>query len=272
MKWFKRKDEQQVKPSITQQQTEKLAQLGSKLSSLRQQQGLSLDELVVVTRIPRRLLQAIEEGNLDDLPEPVYIQGLIRQFADALGMKGVDFASNFPVGSQPMTLPTKWKAKPINQLRPIHLYLLYIFVIFCSVNSLSQLLSNTGLQANTQKQPNIQSESTVKPEQVTTKATPAVKIINGATNETSGATQDQVVQIGVTLKASSWIRVVADGKTEFEGVLPEGTRRTWRAQEQLTVKTNNAGGVLMSVNQQEPKQMGEPGKVEEIRIAARTRD
>lgn len=265
MKWFKRKDEQQVKPSITQQQTEKLAQLGSKLSSLRQQQGLSLDELVVVTRIPRRLLQAIEEGNLDDLPEPVYIQGLIRQFADALGMKGVDFASNFPVGFQPMTLPTKWKVKPISQLRPIHLYLLYIFVIFCSVNSLSQLLNNTGLQANTQNQPNVQSESTVKPEQVTTKATPEVKIINGAT-------QDQVVQIGVTLKASSWIRVVADGKTEFEGVLPQGTRRTWRAQEQLTVKTNNAGGVLMSVNQQEPKQMGEPGKVEEIRIAARTRD
>jgi len=37
------------------------------------------------------------------------------------------------------------------------------------------------------------------------------------------------------------------------------------------VKTDNAGGVLMSVNQQEAKEMGEPGKVEEIRIAAKTR-
>jgi cytoskeletal protein RodZ len=81
----------------------------------------------------------------------------------------------------------------------------------------------------------------------------------------------QAVQIGVILKSSSWIRVVVDGKTEFEGVLPQGTSRTWRAQEQLTVKTNNAGGVLMSVNQQAPKQMGEPGKVEEVRIAARTK-
>lgn len=96
MKWFRKKDEQPLKPSIKQHQSEKLMQLGSQLASLRQEKNLTLDELVIFTRIPRRLLQAIEEGNLSDLPEPIYIQGLIRQFADALGIEG----GNLPVISR----------------------------------------------------------------------------------------------------------------------------------------------------------------------------
>ena len=73
----------------------------------------------------------------------------------------------------------------------------------------------------------------------------------------------------MTLKTSSWISVVTDGKTAFEGVLPQGSSRTWNATDQLTVKTDNAGGVLMSVNQQEAKEMGELGKTQEIKIAAK---
>jgi hypothetical protein len=76
MKWLKTKDNQQPTLSVEQQRSEKLAQMGAQLWASRQEQGLSLEEMVVMTRIPRRLLQAIEEGNLNDLPEPIYIQGL----------------------------------------------------------------------------------------------------------------------------------------------------------------------------------------------------
>lgn len=263
MKWLRRKDAQQITPSIEQQRSEKLAELGSQLWTSRQEKGLSLEEMVALTRIPRRLLQAIEEGNLEDLPEPIYIQGLIRQFADALGFNGAEFASVFPIGTQPVTLQSTWKNTPIEQLRPIHLYLLYIFLILFSVNGLSQLLNNAALQANnSQNQANLPKESALTPELTQPNNSPKNQPV-------SSNKEDQSVQIGVTLKSSSWIRVVADGKTEFEGILPEGTRRTWQAQKQLTVKTDNAGGVLMSVNQQEAKEMGEPGKVEEVRIAAK---
>ncbi|MFM8008049.1 MAG: helix-turn-helix domain-containing protein, partial [Dolichospermum sp.] len=97
---------------------------------------------------PRRLLQAIEEGNLSDLPEPIYIQGLIRQFADALGIKGGEFASDFPIGYQPVAFKSTWKNQDIAQFRPIHLYLFYIVLIFCSVNSLSHLLNSATLESN----------------------------------------------------------------------------------------------------------------------------
>ncbi|AFY50353.1 hypothetical protein Nos7524_4605 [Nostoc sp. PCC 7524] len=263
MKWLTRKTDEQPKLTIEQERAEKLTQIGAQLWASRQERGLSLDEMVVHTKIPRRLLQAIEEGNLEDLPEPIYIQGFIRQFADAVGFNGVEFASNFPIDSQPMNLPQVGTTKPsINQLRPLHLYLLYIFLIVCAVSSLSQLLNNTALKANNNE---------IKPENLVKKQPNQPKQLTNTlpvSNRLTGEKDNQSVQIGVTLKASSWIRVVADGKTEFEGVLPEGAHRVWKAEEQLTVKTNNAGGVLMSVNEQEAKQMGEPGKEEEIKIAA----
>ncbi|WP_427160800.1 helix-turn-helix domain-containing protein [Aliinostoc sp. HNIBRCY26] len=266
MKWFKRKNNEQPQLSPDEQRAEKLAELGAQLWASRQEKGLSLEEMVSLTKIPRRLLQAIEEGNLNDLPEPIYIQGLIRQFADALGCNGVDFASQFPVGFSTVSTPSATPTQPISMglLRPIHLYLLYVFLIICSVSSLSHVLNNAAFRAsNSEPKPN--NQETVVNNQTHQSANSATVPVS---NRLAANTNDQPVQIGVTLKASSWIRVVADGRTEFEGVLPEGAHRVWKAQEQLTVRTTNAGGVLMSVNQQAPKQMGEFGEEEEIKIAA----
>lgn len=262
MKWLKRKDNQQPTLSIEQQRSQKLSEMGAQLLASRQEKGLSLEQTVALTKIPKRLIQAIEEGNLTDLPEPIYIQGLIRQFADAVGFNGTEFASTFPINSQPTNVQPSGKPRAISQLRPIHLYLLYIFLIVCSVSSLSKLLNDAALTANNSDE----QETVLKAQQSPTKHSTKAESVS---NNLSNIKDSQSVQIGVTLKASSWIRVVADGKTQFEGTLPEGTHRTWKAQEQLTVKTNNAGGVLMSVNQQAAKEMGEPGQEEEIKIAAK---
>ncbi|MDB9302954.1 helix-turn-helix domain-containing protein [Nodularia spumigena] len=277
MKWLKSKHKKQPKLSLKQQQSQKLAELGALLSASRQERGSSLEEMVILTKIPLRLLQAIEEGKLDDLPEPVYIQGLIRQFADALGFNGVEFAKSFPLGYQPVSLPPNAKNKSvppplrpqrhysIGLLRPFHLYLLYIFVIVCSVSSLSQLLNNTALSDSNQ-QPGQKTALNPDSNQLNSPLSGKLQPVSDTSNTTNSS---ESVHIGVTLKASSWIRIVADGKTEFEGVLPKGTQRTWKAQQELTVKTNNAGSVLMSVNQQEAQRMGEPGKVREIKIGAK---
>ncbi|TAE53707.1 MAG: helix-turn-helix domain-containing protein [Nostocales cyanobacterium] len=254
MKWLKKKAERSNKLSLEQQQSQKLAHLGAKLSDLRQQQGLSLDEVVVKTRIPRRLLNAIEAGDMEYLPEPIYTQGLIRQFADALGLRGIDFASDFPVGFQRVSIPRNKLSEPFLQLRPIHLYLLYIFVIVCSVNGLSQLLNKTEMQADqTQDQFKVQLNSEVISQKL---PEPDFQKINA-----------EVVKIDLTFESSSWIRVITDGETKFEGFLPQGSQRNWQASEELTLITDNAGGVLMSVNQDQPRKMGELGEVAKIRIA-----
>ncbi|MCX7594096.1 MAG: DUF4115 domain-containing protein [Fischerella sp.] len=262
MNWLRRKNKRESIYSLEQQRAEKLAKMGAQLSSSRQEKGLSLEEVVLLTRIPRRLLQAIEEGNLIELPEPVYIQALIRQFADALGLNGAEFASSFPVGNNRVILKSGWKRIPFGELRPIHLYLLYVFIILCSVGGLSQFLNASALQSanNNQSQPKL-SEKTIIQSQ---------KFQLLSNTDDSSTKSGQQVQISLTLTEKSWIQVVVDGKVEHEGELPRGTHRIWKAQEQLTVRTDNAGGVLVSVNQEKAKQMGEPGKQKEVTIAANT--
>ena len=256
MKWFRRKKKGKVNPttSLEEQRTDKLAQMGAQLSATREQHGFSLEEMVMQTRIPRRLLKGIEEANFDDLPEPVYIQGLIRQYADALGYNGAEFASTFPVGTSRVSLKPVWKNPSFAQLRPVHLYLLYVFLILGSVSGLSNWLGNATTIAN-------HTRTIQEPDTLAGDRKPNVskaKLVSQIKKE---------VQVGVTLKEKSWIQVIADGRTTFEGTLEQGTKRTWTAQKELTVKAGNAGGVLVSVNQQQAKKMGKSGQVQQLRVA-----
>jgi cytoskeletal protein RodZ len=268
MKSLRRKDKPESTPSIEQQRAEILASMGAQLWAVRLEQGLSLEEMVALTRIPRRLLQAIEQANLAELPEPVYTQGLIRQFADALGLNGAEFSSTFPIGMNRVSLKPSWKTNGVDQLRPVHLYMLYIFVIFCSVSGLSGLLNTATSQVSySQSNPKAQRQRLAQPQVARNNQTQQRQALSESFSSTHASQQ---VQIGVTLKEKSWIRVVADGKVQYEGELPQGTQRTWIAQGELIVKAGNAGGVLVSVNKQQAKQLGEPGKVKQVTIAANT--
>ncbi|AKG21909.1 helix-turn-helix domain-containing protein [Calothrix sp. 336/3] len=261
MKWLRRKDTQPSNPSLEQQRAEKLAELGELLGNSRKAHGLTLEEAVMMTRVPRRLLQAIETGNLQELPEPIYTQGLIRQYADALGYNGAEFASKFPIGSQRISMKPIWANTPLSELRPVHLYLLYVVVIFCSVNGLSQLLAVGGIQVNKRQQES-QSENLIQV--INNSQKPQLQNASNTLDTDNGSQ----LEIGVTIKEKSWIRVVVDGRTQYEGELPQGTHRIWQAHEQLTVKARDAGSVLVSVNKEQAKQMGEPGTAKEVTIAA----
>ena len=256
---------------LEQNKDEKLAELGKQLRLKRQAQALSLEVVSAKTRIQQRLLQAIEEGDRDQLPEPIYIQGFIKQYADALGLNGTELSSSFPISDRRLKIKPVFQRLPTAQLRPIHLYLLYIFVIVCAVNSLSQMLSRSELQA-TNSQSQTESQKIISPvsksEEALAKQPEKLKSVSATP---SNNTDTKQVQIGVTLKAQSWIRVVADGKTQFEGLLPEGTQRTWIAQEEVTVRAGNAGGVLVTFNQEKAKQLGNIGEVQEVTFAANTK-
>jgi cytoskeletal protein RodZ len=266
MKWQIHKQEQAEQIcSFEQQRVEKIAEIGTKLRNLREEYGFDIDQVVAYTKIPRRLVQAIEEGDLNDLPEPIYIQGLIKLYADALGLDGNELSTSFPTDSSDFQPKSKWSNTALGQLRPSHLYLIYIGLIVCSVSGLSQVLNVATFQGSNGTQKNQPQETLVKSTQANSHLD-----LQTVSNQLSAEKPDEKVQVGVTLKDSSWIRVEVDGKTEFEGTLPQGTQRIWKAQDHLTVRAGNAGGVLLSVNKEQAKPLGEPGKIKELTIAANT--
>lgn len=78
-------------------QLEQLKAIGAFLYQVRQDQERSLEEIAAKTYIPLRLLKALEAGQEQILPEPVFIQGFIRRYGDALGIDGMALAQQFPI-------------------------------------------------------------------------------------------------------------------------------------------------------------------------------
>lgn len=76
-------------------QVEQLKTIGAYLGRERKARGVPLEEIAVKTYIPLRLLQALEEGRVERLPEPVFVQGFMRRFADAIGLDGLALAKTF---------------------------------------------------------------------------------------------------------------------------------------------------------------------------------
>lgn len=249
----------------------KLAAIGSKLREYREQQSISLDKVAVVTMIRRNLLQAIEDGQLDQLPEPVYTQGLIKRYAEAMGLDGTQFADFFPIEPPPRsTTKLSWQNGP--QLRPMHLYLFYTFLIICSVNVLSQLMggsltakNGTGTKELALEQEQARLAQSASKNQ---KADSYDAVEAARTGQSLDKSGNKPVMVNVTFKDESWMKIEVDGKPEFEGTLPSGTVRTWQAQNKLVVLAGNAGGVMIAVNNGQAEPLGESGVAKEVVFTA----
>jgi hypothetical protein len=75
------------------------------------------------------------------------------------------------------------------------------------------------------------------------------------------------LNVKLVAQEDSWVRIVIDGETEFEGILSKGSEKEWIAQTELTIRAGNAGGLLISVNEDSPRQIGESGQVEELTLS-----
>lgn len=244
------------------QQANRLAELGSHLEQTRQLQGLSLEQISRQTHIPVRHLKSIEQGKLADLPEGIYIQSFIRHYGNKLGLDGAALATQFPASPDFNFGAGSWHKYRLEQLRPIHLYGLYVLLVIGAVSGLSYLMSRSNSAQLTEQSINDR-QSITTTSAPTPLSNPTPTSASSPAPLASPQSPQKGVKISLNLVGQSWIRVNTDGKTEFEGVLPQGTQRTWVADKQIVLRAGNAGGIFVSQNQGKAKLMGAPGAVEE---------
>lgn len=63
-------------------------EIGEKLQEARKAKGYTLDDLQQMTKIQKRYLIAIEEGNYSVMPGKFYARAFIKQYADTVGLNG----------------------------------------------------------------------------------------------------------------------------------------------------------------------------------------
>jgi cytoskeletal protein RodZ len=264
---------------------------GAQLRQAREHRGLSLDEVATKTRVQRRYLQALEEGTVDKLPEPVYARGFLKRYADFLDLDSAGIAERyFPMAdirkqgnSGPLLMPpspkqTNWLGYTAGVVVAV-LGLSTFFALGSNRSApstsataqasgksepspLEKMVKGAGAPTNTVT-PTPTSNQVVASKPATQPAGPQTQPILTPPSVTPVPTAQLPVQVAVKVAADTWVRVSADGRTVFQGVLPKGAQRNWSAKQSVKFRTGNAGGILVSHNQKAIGALGAPGKVVE---------
>ncbi len=87
--------------SLTQVQAEQLQEITQHLLRLRQEKSISIEEIAMATNIRLNLLEALDIGDFQALPEPIYIKGFIRRYGEVLGLDGQALANSFKINDFP---------------------------------------------------------------------------------------------------------------------------------------------------------------------------
>ena len=269
-------------------QIEQLQNIGAYLRQVRQDKGLPLEVLANQIFIRPALLHALESGNDGELPEPVFIQGFIRRYAEALGLDGQAIAQEFRVTPvdvlptpdllatadtngvvEPQTrhsIKVLEQAPPASTLRPSRKAPLPLLLSLAALAALVGLglwglasrsgsptrANGTDPVAETNPDAPADDEAAAEPgDSVETEARPPL---------------EAPVVVSASLSDRAWLSVIADGTNVYEGVAESGFEETWTAQTSVVFRTGNAGGVELSVNGDRAVVLGSSGVVRTVTL------
>lgn len=68
---------------------------GTQLAEIRQQKGYSVEYVASKLHLRARIIELIDQGDFDLLPEPVFIKGYLRAYAKLLGVPAESFLHAF---------------------------------------------------------------------------------------------------------------------------------------------------------------------------------
>ncbi|MEL6439335.1 MAG: helix-turn-helix domain-containing protein [Cyanobacteria bacterium J06621_8] len=252
------------KNNLTAEQQQQLQDIGAILSRTRRAKNISLEQVAANTLISQRILAAIEAGNIAELPEPFYIRALLTKFAQEVGVKEIKFSVNPKADSATNHRQGQNQQRRYwfnFQLRSLHLYLLYILLVVVSVSTITRLVERPVI-INQVQPSNSNVISQAIPEDANLVS--AVSANPDTAPQLVSSNTPESVSVGINLQERCWLKVMVDGKLAFEGTLPAGTQRNWTGQQEVTIKAGNAGGVVISFNNEQQQVLGAPGEVEEI--------
>lgn len=285
-------------------QQEQLNSVGAYLRDLRKEKGTTIDEVANQIFIRPALVEAIETGDWESLPEPVFVQGFIRRYADYLGLNGKEVANQFeptpvavlpdPVLATSSTvegvvkqqdkhgLKVLSKAEPILRggasltpgsrvQSPWNLMLGIGGVIVLGGLVVWLTTRNTPQPSTASTAANVE-ESTEAADPIAseTDATDTEAAEADSTIDEASIPVDDRVTFAVNLEEDAWMRITVDGEIAYEGILPEGSEETWTAEETIAINAGNSGGVLFSFNGSDEQPLGQPGQVRNIVLTSET--
>lgn len=118
-----------------------MSELGTRLKQARIAKGYSLEDLQDLTKIQKRYLAGIEDGNYSMMPGTFYVRAFIKQYAAAVGLNGeellekhkVEMPENEPAPPQQMPASLSSRSRSIAKSAPSAAYAEYMPKILVAI-------------------------------------------------------------------------------------------------------------------------------------------
>ena len=127
-----------------QQRKDCLCELGRELRQGRELRSLSIQHLHSLTLVPLHHIEAIENGEIEKLPQDIYVRGFIRRIGDAVGLNGNAMADALPKLDSTETLNSYSSVSDSEsgdgfQMNSAHLYIGYTALMAGAVGGVAWL-------------------------------------------------------------------------------------------------------------------------------------
>lgn len=272
-------------------------ELGEEFIGQREMLGFSLEEVERNIHIRLHYLEALESGNLDDLPSPVQGRGMLKNYASFLGMEVEPVLLRFADGLQAQHAE-KRAAKPIAnetnpEIRRARLpfirsfprdWLLGVVLIVAVVAFVIWgVIRINSFQANpepVETVPSIAEALQSTPEEESVEGVPPTEtplpepivdenpaeIIPPPPAEIPAETplsavSDAPVQVYVSVLRRTWMRVTVDENIEFEGRVIPGSAYAFSGEFQIEILSGSGAALQIFYNESDLGVMGVYGEV-----------
>ena len=240
-----------------------MATLGQDLRRERELRGISLDEISNSTKISLRLLEALEQDRLEELPGEFFIKAILRAYANFLGMEENAVLNKYYMDSllKGESLEEKAFRKKVKQPMPRKIKKKIGFSVLATASVI--ILIFVYMISWGKKTPLPQEE--LKASELMKREAPAN--LPEIEPFSQSVYEEKKLMLEITFLEETWLQVYADGELKVEEVKRPGERVAVEASEELLVHLGNAGGVVYRLNGREGKPLGVPGvPVRNIRI------
>jgi cytoskeletal protein RodZ len=285
-------DQPEVEEDQPGQTQEPLEEIGDVLKAQREKLGFTIQNVADQIFIPVRYLDAIEAGDLEELPSSVQGKGMVKNYAQFLGLDPdpllLGFASalqnrlaksreDIPAARSPSSLTVsirRFLASPT--IIWAGLAILIGALLFwtgsllfgtgggtsdttATIPGVSDILLPTAtFTATSEAPPPTQSEIEVD---VPDADGNEITIEGEEFTPTPGITGNEKVQVQLVIQQRTWVRVIVDNILVFEGRLQAGSVKLFGGELFVEVLTGNAAGVDVIYNQRDLGTMGLYGEV-----------
>jgi cytoskeletal protein RodZ len=241
-----------------------LGELGQLLREAREKKGLSIAEVEEDTRIRQVQIEALEQEDYSKVPSGIYRKGLIRNYAQYLGLDLGEVADLHesdgpPAGPEPVVAEGFEPPKGMSITSWLFIDIFLGILIVAAAVVMGSLVYDRW-------RPSLPSPSST-PTRGASLASPVLQLSPTSTpSPTATATEvpSGRLQVDVQIIARTWLEVFVDDEPAFRGLIEAGTNWSWFAENSIAMHIGNAGGVVATLNGQELGPLGESDQVVDI--------